>query len=544
MKASDIFVKALENEGVEVIFGIPGEENLDLLESLYNSKIKFILCRHEQAAAFMAATYGRLKEKAGVCLSTLGPGATNLVTGAAYAQLGGMPVLMITGQKPVKSSKQANFQILDVVEMMGPLTKKSKSLISGNEISFEVRRSFRAAEAERPGVTHLELPEDIAQEEVENHKILPINTLQEAEASHDLLMDVCKKVQNSKSPVIVIGSEANRKSCCTLISSLVHDFEIPFISTQMGKGVVDENSSYYIGNATVSSGSIIHEALEEADLILNIGYHDIEKPPFFMNRIKAEVIHINYTPAKIDELYYPDMEVVGSISKSVSGIYDNLQKKNWGNASIFKLREVHHNILNEKSDDNSFPIFPQRIIGSIQQYFPKDGILSLDNGMYKLWFARYFKSNHSKNLLLDNALASMGAGLPSAIAAKYLYPEKKVMAICGDGGFMMNSQELETAQRLKIDLVILIILDNEMGMIRWKQEHENFHDYALDFGNPNFKKLAEAYGGKGYEITSTQELDELIQRLVNEKGIHIITIPIDYSDNAVFNAKIEEEEPQ
>lgn len=539
MKASDLFVKALKNENVEVIFGIPGEENLDLIESLSKSNIKFILCRHEQAAAFMAATFGRLKEKPGVCLSTLGPGATNLVTGAAFAQLAGFSMVMITGQKPVKSSKQANFQILDVNEMLGPITKNTMSLISGNAIPFEVRRAFRIAEFERRGATHIEFPEDISQEEVENIKLLECRELYQENAPKKVLLNLCKVIEEAKNPVIVIGSEANRKSCCNLITKLVNEFGIPFITTQMGKGVVDEFNGNYIGNATVSNGSLVHHALKKSDLIINIGYNDVEKPPFLIPEMNAKIVHINYTPAKTTELYYPDFEIIGDISHSVEYILENLGKSNWEYSEMNEIKKKLQEKILGKLDDTSFPVLPQRLVGSVQKILPDDAMICLDNGMYKLWFARYFRSRHPKNLLLDNALATMGAGLPSAIAAKYLFPNKKVIAVCGDGGFMMNAQELETASRLKLDLVVVIVEDSEMGMIRWKQEHDGFNDYALDFNNPDFVKLAEAYGEKGYKIKSADELDEMLSKCINEKGIHLISVPINYEENSDFNAMIE-----
>ena len=539
MKASDLFVKALENENVEVIFGIPGEENLDLIQSLSESKIKFVLCRHEQAAAFMAATFGRLKEKAGVCLSTLGPGATNLVTGAAFAQLGGFSMLMITGQKPVKSSKQANFQILDVVEMLQPLTKNTISLISGNAIPFEIRRAFRIAERERRGVAHIELPEDIAQEKVEKDALLHRREQYAEHVPIEKIKVLSKKMQEAKSPVLVIGSEANRNTCCEEIAKLIEQFEIPFITTQMGKGVVNENNAHYAGNATVSSGSLVHKILKKADLILNIGYNDVEKPPFLSSEIHAKVFHLSYTPAKINELYYPDMEILGDITYSVKMLRENLKKQEWNYSEISNIREKHISNILEKLKDNSFPVVPQRLVGTVQRSTPKDAIISLDNGMYKLWFARYFRSHHGKNLLLDNALATMGAGLPNAIAAKYLFPEKKVIAICGDGGFLMNAQELETAARLKLDLVIVVVVDSELGMIRWKQKHDGYNDYAMDFSNPNFKKLVEAYGGFGYDIESADEFEETLRECVSKEGIHLLSVPIDYTGNHAFEAMIE-----
>jgi len=542
MKASDLYVKCLENEGVEYIFGIPGEENLDLLESLRHSPIKLILTRHEQAAGFMAATYGRLTGKAGVCLSTLGPGATNLVTAAAYAQLGGMPMLMITGQKPVKHSKQGQFQIIDVVDMMRSITKYTHQSVSGDNIPSRVREAFRIAEEERPGAVHLELPEDIAAEET-SQKPFERSRVRRPLADKKAVDRTVELLQQAKHPLIIIGAGTNRKLNARQLREMVEKQGIPFISTQMGKGVIDERHPLCLGNAALSAGDFPHRAIEQADLILNVGHDVIEKPPFFMSHdCGRKVVHINYSSAKVDPVYFPQLEVVGDIANAIWQINEALNpQQHWDFKWMLQVRAAHEAHVGEGADDGRFPIYPQRLVRDIRSIMPDDGIIALDNGVYKIWFARNYKAHQPNTVLLDNALATMGAGLPSAIMAKMVHPERKVIAICGDGGFMMNSQEMETAVRLKLDLIVLILNDSAYGMIKWKQSNMGFENWGLDFGNPCFVKYAEAYGASGHRVGAADELAPLIEKCQAAGGVHLIDIPVDYSDNdRILNHEIKE----
>ncbi|MCC8403354.1 thiamine pyrophosphate-dependent enzyme [Paraburkholderia sp. MMS20-SJTN17] len=395
MKASDLFVMALENEGVERIFAVRGEENLDVLESLRHSAIELIVTRHEQSAAFMAATHGRLTGKPGVCMATLGPGALNLVTGAAYAHLGAMPMVLITGQKAIMTARQARFQIVDIVATMKPLTKASRQIVNGASIPTVVRDAFRVASEERPGPVHLELPEDVAASEV----------------------------------------------------------------------------------------------------------------------------------------FFPHAEVVGDLGLSLARLADLVEGKLPYAAAMAPLREGILMRTLERANESRFPLTPQRIVHDVWKIMPADGIVALDNGMYKLWFARCYRTRSANTLLLDNALATMGAGLPSAMMAAILYPDRRVMAVCGDGGFMMNSQELETAVRLKLNLVVLIIQDDAYGMIRWKQAVDSFADWGLTFGNPDFVKYADAYGAKGRRIETAEALAPTLESAFREGGVQLVIVPVDYSEN-------------
>jgi acetolactate synthase-1/2/3 large subunit len=531
MKTSDLFIKALENEGVEYIFGIPGEENLDFLESLRKSEIKLILTRHEQGAGFMAATYGRLTGKPGVCLATLGPGATNLVTPAAYAQLGAMPMLMITGQKPIKKSKQGRFQIIDVVDLMRPITKFTRQIVNGNNIPSVVREAFRIAMAERPGAVHIELPEDIAAEDAEE-KLFNVGGHRRPEADEQVCRVAAKMIEEAKMPLILIGAGANRQRTSKALNNFIYKTNIPFFNTQMGKGVVDERHPKYLGTAALSDSDFIHCAIDRADLIINIGHDVIEKPPFFMEQGGKKVIHVNFFPAQVDDVYFPQLNVVGDIATSVNHIAHLVSDtSNWDLAYYERIKNEVDSHLSKYAKDNRFPVLPQRLVNIIRDILPADGIVTLDNGIYKIWFARNYKCYLPNTLLLDNALAAMGAGLPSAMAAKLINPDKKVISVCGDGGFMMNSQELETAVRLGLNLVVIILNDNAYGMIKWKQEAMGFDNFGLDYNNPDFVKYAESYGALGYRPDSCENFCEVLETCLNKDGVHLIDLAVDYSLN-------------
>lgn len=531
MKASDLFVEALEAEGVEYVFGIPGEENLDLLESLRESSIKLILTRHEQGAGFMAATYGRLTGKVGVCLSTLGPGATNLVTPAAYAQLGAMPMLMITGQKPIKTSKQGRFQVIDVVDMMRPLTKYTAQVVSGDRIPSVVREAFRLAHEERPGAVHIELPEDIAAEPT-SAKLLEPSVVRRPIAEDKAISRAVTMVEEATSPVLVIGAGANRKLTAKMLKEFVEKTGIPYITTQMGKGVLDESGELFMGNTALSDGDFVHRVIARADLIINVGHDVVEKPPFFMSDDGKKVIHVNFDSAAVDPVYFPQLEVVGDIANSIWRIKQKISPpSHWKLDFYCDVHDAYIAHRNASEDDDRFPILPERFVRDIRTAMPKDGIVTLDNGVYKIWFARNYPAFLPNTLLLDNALATMGAGLPSAMAAKIVHPEKSVITVCGDGGFMMNSQEMETAVRLNLHVVVIILRDDAYGMIKWKQANMEFDNFGLDYGNPDFVKYAESYGAKGWRIDSAKELLPLVQTCLSEPAVHLIDVPVDYSLN-------------
>ena len=533
VKASDLMVQALENEGVEFIFGIPGEENLDLLESLRGSKIKLIVTRHEQAAGFMAATVGRLTGKVGVCLSTLGPGATNFVTAAAYAQLGAMPMMMITGQKPIKKSKQARFQIIDVVDMMSPVTKYARQIVHGANVPSAVREAVRLAEEERPGAVHLELPEDIAAERVESPVLFHAEAARRPAAEDKAIARAVALIEKARHPLLLVGAGANRKRTSNMLERFVEQTGIPFICTQMGKGVIDERHDQYLGTAALSDNDSVHAAVAAADLIINVGHDVIEKPPFFMSPGGLQVLHISFASAAVDAIYFPQLQVVGDIANAIWQINESIQvQEHWDFSTFRTVQQTVEEHTSEKADDPSFPLVPQRIVADVRKAMPDDGIICLDNGMYKIWFARNYKAYQPNTILLDNALATMGAGLPSALGAAFVYPDRKILAICGDGGFMMNSQELETAVRTGRNVTTLVLCDNAYGMIRWKQADAGFSDWGLEFGNPDFVAYAESYGAKGHRVEKADQLLPLLESCLESGGVHLIAVPIDYAENA------------
>ena len=530
-KASDLFVAALEAEGIEYVFGIPGEENLDLVESLRTSGIKVVITRHEQAAGFMAATVGRLTGTAGACLATLGPGATNLVTAAAYAQLGAMPMLMITGQKPIRTSRQGHFQIVDVVAMMAPLTKFTRQIVSADIIPARVREAVRRAEEERPGATHLELPQDIAADDTDA-RLIPASYSRRPLAEDKAIARAAAAIREAKRPLLMVGAGANRKTTARMLAAFVDKLGIPFFSTQMGKGVIDETRPLWMGTAALSDHDFVHRAIDATDCIINIGHDVIEKPPFFMREGRRTVIHVNYKGAVVDPVYFPQVEVVGDIANAVWQLTEALEpQSHWDFGCFDRARAALEEQLRDRADDGRFPMVSQRLVADMAEVLGPDDIISLDNGLYKLWFARNHRCQRPNTLLLDNALASMGAGLPAAMAARMVHPDRRVVAVCGDGGFLMNSQELETAVRLGLDLTVIVLRDDAYGMIKWKQSHEDYPTFGMDYGNPDFVKYAESYGARGHRVESADAFAPLLREVIDRPGVDLVELAVNYSDD-------------
>jgi acetolactate synthase I/II/III large subunit len=531
MNGAELMVSALENEGVRQIFGIPGEENLDVVEALRRSTIELVLTRHEQAAAFMAATHGRLTGRAGVCLATLGPGALNLTTGAAYALLGAMPMVMITGQKGILSRKQARFQVVDIVSTMTPLTKMAHQIVSPATIPSMVREAFRVAQQERPGPVHLELPEDIAHETGPDVSPAPLHPIDPPIAPRAALDRAAELILKAERPLMMLGAAASRPRLADALSEFVRRVQIPFFNTQMGKGAVTGGSGLYMGTAALSERDYVHRAIDRADLIIAIGHDTVEKPPFFMGPDGPTVLHVGYLPATVEEVFFPQAELVGDVGPSLTLLADRFEGRLPRAGALLGLREGILAHIADRAEESRYPLTPQRIVHDVRQAMPEDGIVCLDNGMYKIWFARNYRTHVANTLLLDNALATMGAGLPSAIMAAMLNPGRRVLAVCGDGGFMMNSQELETAMRLKLNLVVLVLEDNAYGMIRWKQATDGFPDFGMTFGDPDFIAYARAYGAKGSRVETADGLTPALEAAFAGGGVHLISAPVDYSEN-------------
>lgn len=528
---AELLVAALENEGVERIFGIPGEENLAVVEALRGSQIELVLTRHEQAAAFMAATYGRLTGKPGVCLSTLGPGALNLCTGAAYALLGAMPMILLTGQKGILHSKQGHFQLVDIVATMTPLTKMARQIVSTATIPTIVREAFRVARQERPGPVHLELPEDIAGDAAPDRAPIPPHPIEVPVAPAAALDRAAAMILAAKRPLIMFGAAASRPHLSGPLSDFLRRVGMPFFNTQMGKGAVGGGSHLYMGTAALSERDYVHQAIDRADLILAIGHDTVEKPPFLMGPDGPTVIHVGSMPATVEEVFFPHAEIVGDVGPSLALLADRLEGRLAHAGALLPLREGILAHLTDRCAESRFPLTPQRIVHDVRRAVPDDGIVCLDNGMFKIWFARNYRTHVANTLLLDNALATMGAGLPAAISAALVHPKRRVLAVCGDGGFMMNSQEMETAVRLNLDLVVLILQDNAYGMIRWKQQTDRFADWGLTFGNPDFVAYARAYGAGGTMVTDAEGLVPALEAAFVAGGVQLVAVPIDYSEN-------------
>lgn len=529
MKASDLFVAQLEEEGVEYIFGLPGEENLDFLESLRTSKIKLIITRHEQAAAFMAATYGRLTGKPGVCFSTLGPGATNLVTGVAQAQLIGAPFISISGQKALTDNWQGRFQLVDVVRMMEPLCKKAVSVTDPGMIPTVIRNAFKCAEAEKPGAVHIELPEDVAEEEtdavVQKRSEIKI-PYPDPEAVKKAAAMICE----AKNPLIIVSSGANRKAITEELENFVRRTGIYLVHTQMGKGVVPDDCINSLFATGIHARDYVNCGIDGADLIITVGYDIVEYPPYLWNgRLDKQIINIDFVESVPDRYFNPTTEVIGDIASSIKELAASIPEKR-----EFPIFENTRHFIEEKINTparKSYPPLPQAVVQNVRKVLGRNDIITLDNGIYKLWFSRLYKTYAPNTVILDNALATMGAGLSSGITAKLLHPERRVLAICGDGGFMMNCQELETAIRYGIPVVVLILNDNAFGFIKWKQKKMHFKDFGLDYGNPDFSLFAESFGAAGIKIKEDDDLAEVLEKAFALNKVAVIECPIDYSVN-------------
>ncbi|CCH79035.1 Thiamine pyrophosphate protein domain protein TPP-binding [Nostocoides japonicum T1-X7] len=533
---AELLVAALENEGVQKIYGVPGEENLRTVEALRRSSIELVVTRHEQAAAFMAATQGRLTGRPGVCLSTLGPGALNLATGAAYAHLGAMPMILITGQKAIRSSRQARFQIIDMVSTMKPLTKSSRQIVSTSSIPAIVCEAFRLATEERPGPVHLELPEDVASEPADGYPLVESSAVPLPVAAATTLDQAAELIKQAERPLVMVGAATSRPRLGDDLATFLARTHIPYFSTQMGKGTVsgtpdDKITDLWLGTAALSERDYVHRAIDRADVIITIGHDTVEKPPFLAGRGPHKIIDIGYTAPHIEEVYVPDIAVAGDVSSSLFRLGNRLEGQLPNASALLGMRDDIQARTLAGSDATTFPPTPQRVVADVRAVMPDDGIVALDNGMYKIWFARNYRTAVSNTLLLDNALATMGAGLPSAMMAAILYPDRRVLAVCGDGGFMMNSQELETAVRLGLNMVVLVLRDDAYGMIRWKQAVDELPDFGLTFGNPDFVKYAEAYGARGTAVSRTEDLVPALNAAFEGGGVHLVTVPVDYSVN-------------
>lgn len=532
MKASDLFVKMLESYWVTRIYWVPGEENLDFLESIRKSSIELILTRNEQTAVFMAANHGRFTGEPGVALATLGPGATNMVTGIAYAQLSALPLIVITGQKPIKKSKQWLFQIIDVVGMMRPITKYATTLISGQRIPSLIHNAFKLARSERPWVVAIEFPEDIAGEDVEVQDIEPyMEKVRRPIIDEKMLVRLKKELEKASRPIILIGAWANRKQISKYLQQFIEKYHIPFFSSQMGKWVVDETLPEFLWTASLTSGDYIHQAIAQSDLIISVGYDPIEKPTMLLGIGGTPSIHINFYEAQIDEVYAPFLEVVWDIGNTFWQLSNLEIDQSWDFSEIMRIKDQYVQYFEEHLGEEIAeigPMWPRYLTHILQRKLAPRDILALDNGLYKVWISRNFRCREPNTLLLDNALATMGAGLASAMSAKLEFPEKNVICVTGDGWLVMNLWDIETAVRLKLDIVIVVLNNGAYGMIEWKQAGVGMESWGLKFWNPDFVKLAESFGAHGFRVEKKEDFEAILSDAMLLPWIKVIDLIFDY----------------
>lgn len=546
-KASDLFVQCLEAEGVTHIFGVPGEENADLMISLMNSKIEFVLCRHEQAAAFIADVYGRLTGKAGVCLSTLGPGVTNLVTGLADANMDRAPVVAIIGQGSTKRLHKESHQNMDAIAMCEPISKWAQTIVDSETIPEVIRKAFKLAETEKPGVTVIELPEDVAKEQVD---LPPMNvyTTRRPGADHKAVKQAVEAMVNAKRPLILAGNGAIRKRAATQLRRLAHKTGIPVVNTFMGKGSIPMDDKHCLFTMGLQSKDHINHAIEDVDLVITVGYDLVEYSPTFWNAdMDKNVVHIDFLAAEIDSHYTVEVDVVGDIADALWQINMELESNYAGKLPLQNIdswQKLRNTIMQDfamEKEDTAVPMKPQKILWDVREVMDASDYLLSDVGAHKMWISRYYQCHEPNTCLISNGFCSMGFALPGAIGAKLAQPEKRVLAICGDAGFMMNVQDLETAVRLKLNTVFMVWEDGEYGLIKWKQQNQFDGRHSdLAFGNPDWVKLAEAFGMWGRKISSADDLKPALEEAFKQPGPALITVPVDYSENLKLTKRLGE----
>lgn len=538
MKASELFIRCLENEGVEYIFGIPGEENLDVMDALLDSSIKFITARHEQGAAFMADVYGRLTGKAGVCLATLGPGATNLITGVADANMDHAPMVAIAGQASTHRLHKESHQVLDLELMFQPISKYSSRLLTPNIISEVVRKAFKLAQTEKYGASFIEFPENIAEMEVEGDP-LPVKHPHPPEPPADRVDVAAELISNAKNPIILAGNGVIRSKAWKQLAEFAEELRIPVANTFMAKGVIPFKHPMALGSAGLQANDYVSCGFNRADVIICIGYDLVEYHPYLWHPTKDRtIIHIDSSPAEVDAYYNIDVGVVGDIKHSLMRI-SKVASPHTGTA-MRSLRQALIEDMNQHKDDPSLPVKPQKIIWDLRTAMEMEGIAISDVGAHKMWMSRMFRCEYPNTCIISNGFASMGIALPGAIGAKLAYPDRQVVAVTGDAGFLMNVQEIETAMRYKTPIVILIWNDNAYGLIEWKQMAQFGRKSHIDFNNPDFVQLAESFGAKGYRIEKGQDLLPTLQKAFKNDVVSVIDCPVDYSENLKLTSKLGE----
>ena len=548
MKASDLFVRCLEAEGVEKIFGVPGEENADFMISLIDSPIEFVLCRHEQAAAFMADGYGRLTGKAGVCLSTLGPGVTNLVTGLADANMDRAPTVAIIGQASTSRLHKESHQNMDSIRMLRPISKWAHSIYKPDTIPEMVRKAFKIAEQEKPGVTVLELPEDIAKKEAESPTLIEPRKTRRAAADHKAVKAAVDAIMNAKNPIILSGNGAIRKRASNQLRRMAEKTGIRVVNTFMGKGAVSRSDPHCLYTIGLQGQDHVNAALYEADVVVAIGYDLVEYAPKLWNKQKKKtIVHIDFWAAEIDEDYIVDVEVVSDVADALWQINELLDAEYKDKLPLFKiedhqtLRKTITDDFEMEKDDKTFPMKPQKVLWDIREILEPSDILLSDVGAHKMWIARYYQCDEPNTCLISNGFCTMGFAFPAGMGAKFAFPDTRVVAVCGDAGFLMNVQDIETAVRHKLNIVTVILMDGEYGLIKWKQQNQFEGKHSeLKFDNPDFAMLAQSFGAWGKVISSADEFKPALEEAFKQNGPALIGVPIDYSENMKLTKRLGE----
>ncbi len=537
MNTAELLVRCLENEGVEYVFGLPGEENLHVLQALADSSIRFITTRHEQGAAFMADVYGRLTGKAGVCLSTLGPGATNLMTGVADANLDGAPLVAITGQVGTDRMHIESHQYLDLVSMFDPVTKWNKQIVRPSNTPEIIRKAFKLAQQEKPGAVHIDLPENIAAMAVEGR---PLSTdgREPIHASFRSLTQASEAISKAKNPLILAGNGAIRAQASEALTEFATQMNIPVVNTFMGKGTIPYTHPLALWTLGLQQRDHITCAFEQTDLVIAVGYDLVEYSPKKWNPSGSiPIVHIGTQPAEIDSSYIPIVEIVGDIADSLLEITKRSDRERRPKPAIADIRANIREEYEHYANDDEFPIKPQKLIYDLRQVMGPEDIVISDVGAHKMWMARHYHCDRPNTCLISNGFAAMGIAIPGALAAKLVHPHRKVVAVTGDGGFMMNCQELETALREKTPFVTLIFNDNGYGLIEWKQLAQFGESHFIEFSNPDFVKFAESMGLKGYRVESTADLIPTLETALEQDVPAVIDCPVDYRENLRFSQR-------
>ena len=542
MNTAELLVKCLENEGVQVIFGIPGEENLAMMNALARSSIRFITVRHEQGAAFMADVYGRLTGHAGVCLATLGPGATNLITGVADANSDGAPLVAITGQVSTDKIHLTAHQYLDLAKMFEPVTKRTKLVMRPDSAAEIARLAFKYAEGEgKPGATHIDLPVDVSLMEVpDGERPLHRGAPNPETASLEHIEIAAGMIFRAQNPVILVGSDAVRANASEALTEMAESLHIPVVNTMMAKGMIPYTSRYSLWTVGIPQRDYANKLLESADLLICVGYDIVEYAPQRINPTKrTPILHINTTPAHINKYYQTACEVVGDISDSLHRITLRTHRSQEPTAAL----AIRERLVAEQESftaDDAFPMKPQRILCDVRKAMRPGDVLLCDVGAHKMWVARHYNCHRPKTCLISNGFATMGFALPGALAAKLVSPDKRVLVVTGDGGFMMNSQELETAVREHLPFVVLVFVDGGYGLIKWKGMDRFGETHCCDFTNPDLVRYAEAMHCKGYRISAADELLPTLEEAFAQDVPAVIECPVDYSENLKLSNRLRE----